>query len=96
MINKLADISKIKLGDTTYNIKDATARAGTEAITAKDNNGNIYVKTPKLEVNGPTTLNGAITSGTTITSGNESNEGVAFKIKSGTIDRDADTISTTL
>lgn len=92
----MADISKIKLGDTTYNIKDAMARAGTEAITAKDNNGNIYVKTPKLEVNGTSTLHGAVTSGTTITSGNESNEGVAFKIKSGTIDRDADTISTTL
>lgn len=90
----MANIAKIELGDTTYDIKDESARSDIEAITDQDTNNNIYVKTSQLEVEGTSVLNGAVTtngtfnSGSTITSGAGANEGIAFKIQSTNIDRD--------
>lgn len=90
----MANIAKIELGDTTYDIKDAVVRSKIDAITAEDTSGNTYVQTSQLEVNGTSTLNGAITtnstfnSGNTITSGATADNGIAFKIQSAQIDRD--------
>lgn len=90
----MANIAKIELGDTTYDIKDESARLDIDAITDYDAEDNIYVKTSQLEVNGTSTLHGAITtddtlnSGNTITSGAGADNGIAFKIQSTNIDRD--------
>ena len=98
----MANIAKIELGDTTYDIKDESARSDIEAITDQDTNNNIYVKTSQLEVEGTSVLNGAVTtnstfnSGSTITSGVGANEGKAFKVKSINIDRNASSISGTI
>lgn len=98
----MANIAKIELGDTTYDIKDESARSDIEAITDQDTNNNIYVKTSQLEVEGTSVLNGTVTtnstfnSGSTITSGVGANEGKAFKVKSINIDRNASSISGTI
>lgn len=90
----MANIAKIELGDTTYDIKDAVVRPKIDAITAEDTDGNTYVKTSQLTVDGNSTLHGAITAdstfnaGDTVTSGATADNGIAFKIQSARIDRD--------
>lgn len=82
----MANIAKIELGDTTYDIKDAVVRPKIDAITAEDTDGNTYVKTSQLTVDGNSNLNGTVTADTIAvqTQGGLS----AFTIKSENLDRD--------
>lgn len=74
----MANIAKIELGDTTYDIKDAVVRPKIDAITAEDTDGNTYVKTSRLIVDGDSNFNGTIA----LSGSNE------FTIKSENLDRD--------
>jgi hypothetical protein len=55
VINKLANIARIELGDTTY--EDDSIRSAIEAITDYDEDGNIYVNTDSLKVTNNITAN---------------------------------------
>ena len=83
----MANIAKIELGDTTYDIKDAVVRPKIDAITAEDADGNTYVNTSQLTVDGNSNLGIATANAIAIKGPRDSNIS-AFTIKSENINRD--------
>ena len=82
----MANIAKIELGDTTYDIKDAVVRPKIDAITAEDTDGNTYVKTSQLTVDGNSNL--GIATANAIAIEGPRGDLSAFTIKSENLDRD--------